>query len=382
MAGQGPTSPTVIELGDGVATAFCAMLLQGVGANVTKVSMPGDQSTSRRAPILQVGGDAAPSAVGIYLDLNKRHVELDWTSTTGRDVLARMVSRADVLLTPVPEPPTPEPAGVDSQWLRSVRPSLIVGRVSMFGEDGRYAQLRGTGLQAAALSGLMRMIGEPGRPPLRLPGLNPEYTAGVSLFTGVAFALFQAARSGEGCVVTTSVVRSLAYVDWKSFSFDVAGGHQLTRGSDRGPLVLEAADGFVGFYYRPEEWAAVKRVLGVPELDDEKFATQQSRDVHREQLRTAMERASSKLSARELYHRSQAAGLPVGAVLSVTELLSDPQYRARDFLQRVDVPGVGEVLAPAVPWLVNGRRPVAAGPGPGPGPGAHRPDGLRVGRSS
>ena len=76
-------------------------------------------------------------------------------------------------------------------------------------------------------------------------------------------------RHGTGQSVDVSAVRTGAYLDWKSQIYYAAEGKILQRGSKSGPLVLTCADGFVGFYYRDEEWPAVQRLMGDPRLEDE-----------------------------------------------------------------------------------------------------------------
>src|SRR3546814_12129967 len=80
--------------------------------------------------------------------------------------------------------------------------------------------------------------------------------------------VWAADRKPEFREIVTSGVRAAAYLDWKSQIYFEAEGKVLVRGSDRGPIVVRCADGYLGFYYRPGAWAHMKRVLGVDALED------------------------------------------------------------------------------------------------------------------
>lgn len=322
----------VVELGNHPGAAYCGLLLAGLGAVVSKAvdtqGYPDDPSLP--------GGVGARS---VYLD----HAKL---RLAPGDVAAAL-AEADVVLAGLPAAELTA-RGWDPDTLRAQYPRLVVAKAD---DDPT------TDLQSQASSGLMALMGEPGRPPLRLPGPQAQYGAGTVLLTGVMFALVHRARTGEGSVVSTTAARALAYLDWKSQIYYADEGRVLVRGSDAGPLVLQCSDGFVGFYYRPEEWEAVKRFVGDPSLSDERFAAQRGRDQYRADLKTILEAFTRTRTKAEVYHDGQAAGIPVGAVWEVAELLDDPQYVARDFLATVQVEGVGPVRVPGMPWTVDGVRP-------------------------
>jgi len=324
----------VVELGDRASTAYCAKLMLGLGASVFKVS------TAGAAPL----GDLAASRRR-YLDVGKESVSANEVEP---GMLASRLAEADVLLTGLDDDDLLA-LDVDVEAVRRDHPGLVISRATTLEPGQAGADLAGD-FQAQALSGLMYLVGEPDRQPLRLPGPQAEYTAGLALLTGTMFALFGRAAGG-GTEVSTSAARATAYLDWKSQIFFDDEGKVLRRGSDSGPLVLRCADGHVGFYYRPEEWAAVKRFIGDAALDDDRFATQAGRDAHRADLHAILEGFTASRGKTEVYHSGQAAGIPVGAVWTTTELLADPQYAARDFLRQAD----GATM-PRVPWSVDGER--------------------------
>ena len=339
-----PTTLRVLEVGHTPRTALCGYLLAGVGASVTKLVAAGaePESDPDRAEWAR--------AESLYLD----HGKSVRTVPAGAAAGTAELDGVDVVLAGS-ETHLNDLLGTDAAGLRAAHPRLIVALATLFGRSGEYASYAGGDLLALALGGLLSMIGERDREPLRLGGHQAENVAGLALFTGVMTGLFARQTSGSGALVETSAVRAVAYLDWKSQIYYADRGVVLQRGSDSGPLVLECADGYVGFYYRDEEWSQVKALVGDPRLEQERFATQLGRDKHREELAAILNEFSRQLTRSELYHRSQARHIPAGPVLGMAELASDRQMVAREFFGTRDVDGV-PITVPRLPWTVDGIR--------------------------
>jgi crotonobetainyl-CoA:carnitine CoA-transferase CaiB-like acyl-CoA transferase len=312
-------SPRVAEIGDGHAVRFCGYLFAQLGASVTR--QRGDAPVTRHA-----------QAAAVFLDRGK--TLLDATPD---------LAQADVLLT-------------DEEVDTTAFPELVVVRTCLFGNRGGYAGLTGTEAEAFALSGLMSMIGERGHEPLRIGGSQPEFATGLSMFSAAMMGLFRRDGSGQGASASVSVVRTGAYLDWKSQIYYAAEGKILQRGSQSGPVILTCADGFVGFYYRDEEWSAVRKLMADARLESERFSTQVLRDRNREDLVSIMNEWSGRLTRDEVYERSQALHIPAGSVLDLDELAESPQVRARRFITRQDVQALRTVSYPVAPWTVDGVR--------------------------
>ena len=345
------TALSVVELGAHPGLGLCGKWLQALGLRVMRIDE----------------GDPRPSGADAYLHAGKERVQADLDVPTDLAELQHRLGMADVFITSLSLDRLVA-LELDFHALGERR-AITIGRISHLGEAGEYAALAGGELQALALSGLLNIVGEPDRHPLPLAGSQAGYAGGLSLLTGVMFALWASTTRPMAREVVTSSVRSGAYLDWKSQIYFEAEGRVLVRGSDRGPIVVRCADGFLGFYYRPSDWESVKRIVGGDELDAPEFATQPDRDAHREELRQAIERGLAGRSRAGVYAASQAAGVPVGSVLSLAEALEDEQYAARELWEPVEVPGSGLRRAPGVPWTVDGTRPRAAAPATADGAG-------------
>jgi len=328
----------VLELDAHPITAMCGLLLAGTGATVWA----------------DYGDEAVPPPLtaeqALYLGRSKIRV-------SAADV-GPLLPTVDVVLTSLSDADLAE-RGIDLAVLESVHPHLVVGRASVLGRRGRNANYAGGELQALALSGVLGIVGDADREPVRLAGIQAQYSAGAALFSGVLAAAFArtpgvaSARRG----VSTSAVRAAAYLDWKSMAHYEDDGTVLVRGSDRGPIRVRCEDGFVGLYYTPADWEKVKAIFRDGALGDPRFASQAGRDTHRDELLAAFEKASRGRRKDEIYREAQRYGLPTGAVLTIDDLRRDPQYTARGSLEPLGAVSGPTLEVPGVPWTVDGRRP-------------------------
>jgi crotonobetainyl-CoA:carnitine CoA-transferase CaiB-like acyl-CoA transferase len=150
----------VLELAQIMAGPTCGMLLADMGADVIKVEkLPGgDDARGYREP--RVNGESAPFLV---LNRNKRGIALNLKHAAGREVLLKLVERADVL-TENFRKGTLEKLGLGYDVLAQVNPGLIYCAISGYGRTGPFADKGGFDLIAQGFAGLMSITGEPGGP--------------------------------------------------------------------------------------------------------------------------------------------------------------------------------------------------------------------------
>jgi crotonobetainyl-CoA:carnitine CoA-transferase CaiB-like acyl-CoA transferase len=340
----------VIELGDSISASAAGMFLRELGAHVTKVEPPEGSPLKRVAPFL---GSDEVSALYTYLNRGKQTVTADLASAEGRETVEGYLAEAcDVVLM----------SGTRDEWasvglttdrMRSLAPRAVVGRISRYGDDGPHRDLLGDELQFQALGGLMYVIGIEGREPLRMGGNVMQYAAGAALFTGALLGLYNRQATGSGAVFVTSVFELVPYLEWKNALSYQADGLVARRGDEgMAPVILPCKDGFSAFYYRPIDWANVKKLLEDPRLDAEEFATQPLRQQHRIELTAILAETTSRLEKRELYHRAQRIGLPIGYIATMGDLLESDQYLARAWLEEVDLGELGRGIVPGTPFRV------------------------------
>ncbi|MGH3242531.1 MAG: CoA transferase, partial [Spirillospora sp.] len=206
-----------------------------------------------------------------------------------------------------------------------------------------------------AYGGLAAMVGEPGRPPLTLGG---EQTAHAAAFVGFYGAML-ALRRPDGDVVDVALCDVAAYIDWKSdIVYTETGQVPVRTGTSIGRWrTVQAADGWVGVIFQPEQWDSVVTLVGDPALEDPRLRGDKARFELMDSWWPAVERWAAGRSKREIYLDAQRLGLPFGYGADVADLVADPQYLARSF---VPDDGGRPALAPVtgLPWRFGSPPPL------------------------
>src|SRR5512132_2686116 len=186
----------VVEFGQFIAVPFCAQLLAEGGARVIKIEAREGDPVRQLAPMV-------PGETRHFLSRNrgKHSLPLDLRHPRVREVIDRLLARADVMLTNF-RPGLAEEMGLDAATLGPRYPRLIVGNVSAFGGSGPDARLAGMDLVVQARTGLMASLGKV-RDGVPATGEAPvaDYICAMSLAFGIASALLRRERTGRGGAV-------------------------------------------------------------------------------------------------------------------------------------------------------------------------------------
>jgi crotonobetainyl-CoA:carnitine CoA-transferase CaiB-like acyl-CoA transferase len=324
----------VLDLSTVLAGPNCARYLADFGADVIKVERP-DGGDSLRNMAWRDPRDGG----GLWWKLvnrNKRTIVLDLKSDDARAVLLHLVDDADVLVENF-RPGTLERLGLGPDVLHGRRPTLVITRVTGFGQDGPYSRRPGFASIAESMSGFAALSGEPdGQPLLPAIALTDEVTGLVG-----AFATMVALRSGVGQVVDVNLLESLFQLMGPLISlYELTGEQQPRLGSGLPYSVprgtYRCADGkWVGISTSADSVA--RRVLVLLGVDgDERFATFGGRAAHREELEEVMRAWCAARSQAEVITAFEQAEAAVGPVLDMADISEDPHYRARSTVVTVD----------------------------------------------
>lgn len=198
----GPLSDLrVLDLSTVLAGPGCARHLADFGADVIKIERPGLGDTARN---LGWRDDDGETFFFKGANRNKRFIQLDLRSERGRSNLLRLVEHSDVLVENM-RPGKLESLGLGPDVLHDRRPSLVIVRVTAFGQDGPYAHRPGFATLAEAMSGFAALNGDPdGAPTLPPVALTDEVTG-----LAAAFAAMVAVHSGVGQVVDANLIESM-----------------------------------------------------------------------------------------------------------------------------------------------------------------------------
>lgn len=325
-----------------LATSLAGKIAADLGANVLKIEPPGGDMVRRMTPLLPTG----ESALFHFLNTSKRSLVLDLDSDSGRASLQRLLGKADAVL-------FEEPASIAS-LARAGRATPI--EIAAFPIEMDAAARPVSELAVQALGGLMHMIGEPARKPLKLGGHQASYAAGLTAFTGLAAALAAREAGQRAPAVRVSLAEVVQWVNWKAASGAAATGTSPGReGRNSEFQVVPCRDGHVAVVYTVTQWPALRGLIADPRLEDPKFATRAGRRQHIAELYAILTPWFADKTRVEIGRTAQAKGVPFGPIFTPAELLANEQYLARSFLAEITHPTAGRLLMPQLPVQWNGR---------------------------
>ena len=350
----------VLELSSLVAGPYCGKLLADMGADVIKIEPPGKgDEARRREPFFgdQPGTDA--SLLYIYLNTNKKGLTLNVHSPTGKELLMELVKRADLLIEDLP-PSTVDTLGLDYKSLNEVNPRLVVTSITPFGRTGPYKDHKAyylntyhSGGDAHQLPG-GRLADKmyPDREPIKAGGYLGEYEVGLSASVASLAALVGRMFDSQGRHIDVSKQETLINLNYADFCVYPNKGINFSRRGLRFPYYIgglyRCKDGFWELLIPSQrQWDAMVEFMGNPTwATDEKYATQESRVAHSDEVDEKIETWATPHTRQEIYHGLQGCGCAVGLVYSIEEVLNDPQAEYRRAYVDVEHPLVGKFKSP------------------------------------
>ena len=360
----------VLDLSRVLAGPYCTQLLSDLGARVIKVESFAGDDTRRWGPPF-VAGES-----GYHLSVNrgKESVVIDLKDPRGRQVVAGLAARADVLIENYKVGDLAR-YGLDYASLASVNPRLVYLSITGFGQTGPRAAEPGYDAAMQALSGLLAMSGEADGPPVKTPVAFIDVLTGLHGAVGVLAALHDRAARGVGAFIDLSLFEvAIASMVNQTQNAILTGEAPARLGSAHPNIVpyqaFDAADGAVVLAVGNDaQFTRLCDVLGIPErAGDERFSTNAARVANRTELVDELRTLTATWARADLLAACTRAGVPATAVLSLPEALRDPQALARRAVVTGSHPTVGELGMAASPlWHVHGPDGVALSTPPAEG---------------
>jgi crotonobetainyl-CoA:carnitine CoA-transferase CaiB-like acyl-CoA transferase len=349
----GPLQGTkVIELAQIMAGPTCGLLLADMGADVIKLEkLPGgDDTRGYREPAV-----AGEPASFMMLNRNKRSIALDLKAPGGVDVAKRLIAGADVVIENYRRD-TLDKLGLGYAVLAALNPRLIYCAISGYGRTGPYADKGGFDLIAQGFAGIMSITGEPGGPPAKSGTSVADINAGILAALGIVGALLERATTGRGQLVETSLMEAaVQQTYWQAAMFFATGINAGPTGSAHiltAPYQAFATrDGWINVGGANQaNWERIARVIGRPELaSDPRFARNADRMRNTAELTALISERLRERPSADWVRDFEAAGVPVGPVNRIGDMLADPQVAARNMVVEVDHPRAGRTRALGMP---------------------------------
>ena len=358
---------SVLDLTSVVSGPFATMFLADQGAEVLKIEpVTGDITRRSRASIDKKGEF---SALFISSNRGKRSLAIDVKSDAGREVLAKLVAKADVLVQNF-RPGTMERLGLGAQELRRCHPRLIYVSISGVGDTGPYVKKRVYDPIIQGLSGFADIQSQPvtNRPQM-IRTIVCDKTTAMMTAQAVASALYAREKTGQGDHIQVAMLDTMISYLWPEgmMQYTVVGAETAAADpNDRPDLVFKTSDGYLTCgTISDSEWQGFCRASGDPELaKDPRFATPGARSVNATARINRMQEYIGQHTTAEWLERLDAADVPCAPILRRSEIIHNEQVVARDLIAEIDQPGVGKVRQPKPAARFELNQAMIAGPAP------------------
>jgi crotonobetainyl-CoA:carnitine CoA-transferase CaiB-like acyl-CoA transferase len=362
----------VLDLTNVLAGPYCAYQLALLGADVIKVEAPQGGDLAR-----QLGGSPKLNSAGMgasFLAQNagKRSVTLDLKKPADRERFLDLVASADALVENF-RPGVMDRLGLGYEALKAVRPGLVYCAISGFGQTGPMRDNPAYDQIIQGLSGIMSITGTPETAPLRVGYPVADTLGGLVGAFAIASALVRQKTSGEGAFLDVSMLEcTLSALGWPV-------SNDLTAGVDPQPMgnenmtaapsgAFRTGDGLLNIAAnKQEQFVTLCRLIGRPELaGDARFAERETRKRNRAALKVEIEDALASAPAGDWEETLNRAGVPAGRVLTIPQVLAEPQVLERQVTTDFDdVAGMDKPLTVLRGgFMVNGAAPLPTKPPP------------------
>jgi crotonobetainyl-CoA:carnitine CoA-transferase CaiB-like acyl-CoA transferase len=359
----------VIEIGQSIAAPYAGMILGELGAEVIKVENPrtGDAARGWGPPFTE-GAATCFHAV----NRAKRGITIDLADPAEVNRLKDLIlGRADVVIHNLKFGAL-DRYGLSGRALTAEKGTLVYCNLGAFGAVGPLRERPGYDPLMQAYGGLMSLMGEDGRPPVRVGVSIVDLATGMWSVIGILAALEERRRTGRGGVVDTSLYETaLAWMTIPIAAHLVNGEIPTRQGSGVDMIVpyqaFAATDGYIMVAAGNDNlFRRLCTAIGRPEFaEDPRFRSNKDRVVHRQILIPILANIFATEPITAWVTRLDAAGIPNGPMQTVNQVVADAQTTALGLIQRLSVKSASRPLSlVGLPLSFDGVRPPFAKPAP------------------
>ncbi|MEP6548833.1 MAG: CoA transferase [Gammaproteobacteria bacterium] len=327
----------VLDFGRYVAGPYCATLLGFLGAEVIRIERRDGGEDRFIAPL----ADGGEGGVFFQTACGKRSVTLDPGKPGARELVARLVATADVVVANLPAAQL-RAMGIDYETLRAARPDIILTTQTAFGDKGPYAQRGGFDGVGQAMSGAMYISGEAGAP-VKAAAPYVDFGTAVLCAFGTLAAILHREHSGEGQEVKGTLLGTALAVFGSHLAEQGATGINRIGSGNRvqtsaPSAVFPTRDGHVlthvvgnGLFRR---WA---KLMGDETrwTGNTLYRSDDSRGAHSHDILERMAAWCATRTTAEALEALNGAGLPAGPIYTPQQALDDPQVAAMKLLHTI-----------------------------------------------
>jgi formyl-CoA transferase/CoA:oxalate CoA-transferase len=343
---------TILDLSHALAGPFASTLLSDYGAEIIKIEpLDGDIARTWGPPFYD-----DETAYFVNLNRNKKSVALDLKHPDGRAIFFRLLAHADVVLENLRVGAVAR-LGIDYARASERQPRIVYCSISGFGQDGPYRDRAALDLVVQAESGMISITGEPGGRGVRCGVSIADLTAGLYAAFGILTALHARHLTGRGQFIDVSMLEGqLGIMSSMVGAYLADAVVPRPLGTAYGALLpyqtfrTKTRDIAIGIGSN-RLWRTFCPLVGLAAMvDDPRFVTNAARSANRAALVEALQAAFATRSYEEWEAILMPAGIPVGAINTLDQVVRHPQVAARGTLvqSRHPVAGVIQTVGPPV----------------------------------
>mgnify|MGYP003690935467 FL=1 len=327
----------IIEIANVVAGPSAAVQLADQGADVIKIEPPSGD-------IIRKSSKTGLPPTFISCNRGKRSLTLDLKQAVAREILWKLIEKADVLIQNL-RPGAMERLGFDGEQIQKRNPRLIYLSISGFGETGPYSKKRVYDPLVQAVSGFADIQGE-GIHPKMIRTIIADKTTAVYSAQAITAALYHREKTGHGQRIKVSMLDAMISLLWPE------GMAPFTIIADNGVIpppshdkIFKTADGYItAGAVSDSEWKGMCEALKHPEwLNDPRFATQQLRNANKDIRYELMARAIETNTSDKWLTALDDNDVPCAPVLERAQLFENPQIINNEIISELEQPGVGRI---------------------------------------
>ena len=343
----------VLDFTQYLAGPTVTRLMAEMGANIIKVEQAPMGDPSRLLPFIK--NDR--SAYFVQQNRGKKSLCLDFDKPESLEILHALVPTVDIVVENF-GPGVMEKRSLDYVSLKKLNPKILMASISAFGRTGPLSHKVGYDFIAQAFSGIMHMTGSPDGPP-QFVGLGiADVSSGVHAFAALGYALYHREKTGAGQHIDLSMVDAMFHmheVNVQGHAMSDGEFVPIRMGSHHSLVcpcgVFKGPQGWIVILVLDRQWANMCKAMDKPDLiEDPRFATNASRAKNQQELISLIEEwMQAQPSDAVVLQVFEGQRVPSAAVMSITDILQHPYFKARDMVRTVPDPVLGEVTIPGFP---------------------------------
>lgn len=349
----------ILELGNLVAAPFAGKLFSEFGAEVIKVEEPKNGDPLRNWRVMH-----EDTSVWWYVQSrNKKSITINLRELEGQEIVKSLIGKVDVVLENF-KPGTLERWGLGYEDMKKVNPSIILTRISGYGQTGPYKEKPGFGSVAEAIGGLRYLTGYPDRPPVRVGIAVGDMIAGLYAVIGTLMALRarDVDENKEGQVVDVALYEAVfSLLEGILPEYDMTGQVRERTGSTLPGIApsntYKCKDGkhIVIGGNGDRIFQRLMTAIGREDLaKDPLYSTNQGRADHVEFIDNTIENWTMQHALKDVQRILDKVSVPVGPIYSINDIVEDEHYQARDMLKEVVLPDGEKLMVPGIVPKLSG----------------------------